>query len=328
MNKYIKWILGAAVLVFVLVFPFIVSKAYHMHIALMIGIHILLALSLNLVTGYCGQLSIGHAAFYGVGAYTSALLTLTFPIPFWVAFFIAAIVSAFFGLLLGLPTLRLKGAYLVISTLGFGEIIRLILLNWIDVTRGPMGITGIKAPDSIFGLDFANKTNYYYLMVLIIAIVLILMRLVTNSRTGRAWIAIREDQLAAEVMGIHLAKYKLIAFVASAFVAGFTGSLYAHYVRFISPDTFVLSESIAVVIMVLIGGMGTLVGPIIGAIGITYLLEALRDLGQWRMVLYGLILFFCAVYLPKGLMGLYNYALIKIKSKREASVVKANEGGI
>lgn len=331
MKKYLKWIILAIVVVLVLLYPATNPKAYSIHIAIMMALHVLLALALNIVAGYCGQLSVGHAAFYGIGGYVSALLTMNLGLPFWVTIFISAIVSALFGLLLGLPTLRLKGAYLVISTIGFGEIIRLILLNWIDLTRGPMGITGISEPESFLGLDFGDKTVYYYLLLVIIAITLILMYKVVHSRTGRAWIAIREDQIAAEVMGIHLAKYKLIAFIISAFVAGYTGALYAHYVKFISPDSYVLQESISMVIMVLVGGMGTLIGPIIGGMGITYLLEVLREIGEWRMVFYGLLLFFCAIYLPKGIMGIVNNIVKKRKAKHKEKVVQASnasEGGI
>lgn len=328
MKKYLKWIVLAILVVLVLLYPATKPKAYNIHIAIMMALHVLLALALNIVTGYCGQLSVGHAAFYGIGGYVSALFALNLGVPFWVTFFLAAIISALFGLLLGLPTLRLKGAYLVIATIGFGEIVRLILLNWIDLTRGPMGITGIQAPEPLFGIEFVSKTSYYYLLIVIIAITLLLMYKIVHSRTGRAWIAIREDQIAAEVMGIHLAKYKLIAFVISAFVAGYTGALYAHYVKFISPDSYVLAESISMVIMVLIGGMGTLIGPIIGGMGITYLLEVLREIGEWRMVIYGLLLFFGAIYLPKGIMGIIHNIQVKRKAKHKEKLAKASEGGI
>lgn len=314
-KKKLKWPILAVILILAILLPTFITKAYSLHTCILIGIYILLALALNIVTGYCGQLSVGHAAFYGIGAYTAALLSVNLGLPFILTFFAAAILSAFFGLLLGLPTLRLKGAYLVIATIGFGEIVRQILVNWISLTRGPMGITGIPYPNMVLGIDFSSKQNYYYLILLIVVITLILMYMVTRSRTGRAWIAIRENQIAAEVMGIHLAKYKLIAFVISAFVAGYAGALYVHYVNFVSPDSFVLAESITMVITVIVGGMGTLIGPIIGAISIHYLLEALRDIGQWRMVVYGLLLFFSAIYMPKGLMGVYNALRNRYKRK-------------
>lgn len=316
MKRHIKSIGIAAIAIIVLVLPLLKLKAYVMHIALMAGIHVMLALGLNIITGYCGQLSIGHAAFFGIGAYTSALLTLNLGISFWLAILIASVLSAVFGILLGLPTLRLKGPYLVIATLGFGEIVRLILVNWVSMTRGPMGLPGIRPPEpiAIAGtvlVNFSSKRAYYYLVLAFIVLIVILMRKLANSKTGRSFIAIREDQIAAEVMGVNLGYYKLLAFSLSALIAGFAGGLYAHYVRFISPDTFISGESINLLTMIVVGGMGTIIGPIIGAVGITYLLEQMRVFAQYRMIFYGIILFLSSVYMPKGIMGLWELVVSK-----------------
>lgn len=298
---------GLAV-VLALVFPLLGIKNYYLHIAVLSLLHILLALGLNLIAGYAGQLSLAHAAFFGIGAYTAALLTLTQHWSFWLAAPMGALVAGLVAVAIGLPTLRLKGPYFVISSMGFGEIVRLIFLNWQSVTRGPNGLPGIPAPDPInlgfVKLTFESRMENYYLILSVLFVVLILYYNLVNSRIGRALRAIRNDYIAAQVMGIHIAFYRILAFAGGAALAGLTGALYAGYIRFISPDTFTSGESINILIMMVIGGMGTIVGPIIGALSITYLLETMRVFAEYRLVIYGLLMFVVILYMPQGVAGM------------------------
>ena len=291
-----------------LAFPLLGFKNYYLHIAVLSLLHILLALGLNLIAGYAGQLSLAHAAFFGIGAYTTALLTLTQHWSFWLAAPVGAVVAGLVAVAIGLPTLRLKGPYFVISSMGFGEIVRLIFLNWQSVTRGPNGLPGIPAPDPInlgfVRLTFESRTENYYLILCVLFVVLVLYYNLVNSRVGRALRAIRNDYIAAQVMGIHIAFYRILAFAGGAALAGLTGALYAGYIRFISPDTFTSGESINILIMMVIGGMGTIVGPIIGAVSITYLLETIRVFAEYRLVIYGLLMFVVILYMPRGVAGM------------------------
>ena len=291
-----------------LAFPQLGLKNYYLHIAVLSLLHILLALGLNLIAGYAGQLSLAHAAFFGIGAYTTALLTLNQHWSFWLAAPIGAVVAGLVAVAIGLPTLRLKGPYFVISSMGFGEIVRLIFLNWQSVTRGPNGLPGIPAPDPInlgfIKLTFESRMESYYLILFVLFGVLILYYNLVNSRIGRALRAIRNDYIAAQVMGIHIAFYRILAFAGGAALAGLTGALYSGYIRFISPDTFTSGESINILIMMVIGGMGTIVGPIIGAVAITYLLETMRVFAEYRLVIYGLLMFIVILYMPQGVAGM------------------------
>ncbi len=301
--------IGVAVAVILaLVFPQLGFKSYYLHIAVLSLIHVLLALGLNLIAGYAGQLSLAQAAFFGIGAYTSALLMLNLHWSFWLAAPVGALFSGLVAVAIGLPTLRLKGPYFVISSMGFGEIVRLIFLNWQSVTRGPNGLPGIPAPDPInlgfIKLTFESRMESYYLILFVLFGVLILYYNLVNSRIGRALRAIRNDYIAAQVMGIHIAFYRILAFAGGAALAGLTGALYSGYIRFISPDTFTSGESINILIMMVIGGMGTIVGPIIGAVAITYLLETMRVFAEYRLVIYGLLMFVVILYMPQGVAGM------------------------
>jgi branched-chain amino acid transport system permease protein len=310
----VKQLSISASVLLALLFPQFGLKSYYLHIAILALINILLSLGLNVIAGYAGQLSLAQAAFFGIGSYTSALLMLNFGLAFWLAA-VAGILSAMLvAVVFGLPTLRLKGPYFVIATLGFGEIVRLILLNWDRVTRGPNGLIGIPSPNPIplgvTTLTFDSKIGMYYLILVILLVVLVLYHNFVNSKINRALRAIHDDQIAAEVMGINLTFYKIVAFAAGAGLSGLAGALYASYIRFISPDTFTISEAINILIMMVLGGMGTIVGPVIGAVGITYLLESMRFFKDYRLVIYGLAMFVMILYMPGGLVG-------AVKSTRE-----------
>ena len=308
---------------FALVFPLLGFKNYYLHIAVLSLIHVLLALGLNLIAGYGGQLSLAQAAFFGIGAYVSALLMMNLHWSFWLAAPTGAVVAGLVAVAIGLPTLRLKGPYFVISTMGFGEIVRLILLNWESVTRGPNGLPGIPAPDPIslgfVTLSFESRAESYYLILFVVFGVLILYYNLVNSRIGRALRAIRNDYIATQVMGIHVAFYRILAFGVGAALSGLTGALYAGYIRFISPDTFTIGESINILIMMVIGGMGTISGPIIGAVFITYLLETMRVFAEYRLVIYGLLMFLVILYMPHGIAGMLKKLSLRVRAgKKEA----------
>ncbi len=312
-----------------LALPHLGLKAYYMHMAIIILVYVLLGSSLNLITGYAGQLSLAHAAFFGIGAYTSALLPLRVGWSAWAAMPVAGLLAGIAGVFLGIPTLRLKGPYLVIATLSFGEIVRQTEVNWISLTRGPMGLTGIPGLDPIrvpgVGmLAFSDKASYYYLLLVVVTGLCYLMRNLAQSRTGRAWMAIREDQVAAEVGGINLAFYKVLAFALGATVAGIAGSLYVHYVGFVSPDSFTISESIHILTMVAVGGMGTVAGPVVGAAVITYLLESLRALSEYRLILYGILLFLVSVAFPGGIVGEVARLLARAREGDQKRVLEGN----
>ena len=305
-----------ALLALAIIIPLAISNTYVLHILISIGLYIVLALSLNLVTGFAGQLSLGHVAFYGIGAYTSALLMLNFHVNFWFATIVSAVVAALFGFLLGLPTLRLKGDYLAIVTLGFAEIIRIVLINWAEVTRGPMGLPGIPSPE-LFGFSFASREAFYYLILVFVVFTIIFMSRLTNSGVGMAMQTVKADEIAAESIGIYPIKYKLMAFVIAAAFAGVAGSFYASYISFISPDTFVYNDSCTILAMVVLGGLGSVPGSIIGASVLTLIPELLRSLSSFRMLIFGSLMIFMMIYRPAGFWG---------ANKRVLNIYKINAG--
>ena len=308
------------VIVFAFALPYMGLRSYYLHIAVLSLINALLALGMNLPAGYAGQLSLAQAAFFGIGSYAAALCMLNLKLSFWLATVAGIGLSVLVAIGFGLPTLRLKGPYFVISTLGFGEIIRLLFLNWESITRGPNGLSGIPAPDAInLGftvLTFESKTGCYYLILIILLLVLLVYRNLIHSRIGRAFRAIHSDQVAAEVMGINLTFYKVFAFACGAGLSALAGALYAGYVHFISPDTFTVGEASNIMIMMVLGGMGTIIGPIVGAVAITYLLETMRVFADYRMIIYGLLMFLMIVYMPGGLAGAFAHLLARFKQRR------------
>ncbi len=269
-------------------------------------LYIMLALGLNIVVGYAGLLDLGYIAFYAVGAYLYALLAspqFGIHLPFWILLPLGALVAAGFGVLLGAPTLRLRGDYLAIVTLGFGEIIRIFLNNLnapVNITNGPQGINlidpirigdvSLSQSQTFFGVTFPNLYLYYYLFLAAALIVIFVSLRLQDSRIGRAWVAIREDEVAAEAMGINTRNIKLLAFAMGASFGGISGGLFAGFQGFISPESFNLFESIIVLCMIVLGGMGNIAGVILGAVLLTMLPEALRYLGELQYVLIGRVL--------------------------------------
>jgi branched-chain amino acid transport system permease protein len=290
--------------IFALVFPFI-SSMYQINIMITGLIYVMLGLGLNIVVGLAGLLDLGYVAFYAVGAYSYALLNYHFGISFWIALPIGAGLGAFFGILLGFPVLRLRGDYLAIVTLGFGEIIRLILENWNEFSFGPSGIANIPRP-SFFGvqLSLQNATIYiYYLMIFLVIFTIFVVQRLQNSRIGRAWIALREDEVACEAMGIDKRKTKLTAFALGATWAGMAGVIFAAKTTFINPASFTIWESIIILCIVVLGGMGSIVGVVIGAFILILLPEYLRVFSEYRMLVFGAILVVMMVFRPGGIVS-------------------------
>jgi branched-chain amino acid transport system permease protein len=286
-------------------------------------LYILLALGLNIVVGFAGLLDLGYIAFYAVGAYVYALLAspqFGLHLPFWVILPIGAAVAALFGAMLGAPTLKLRGDYLAIVTLGFGEIIRIFLNNLsrpVNITNGPQGITGID-PFSLPGFRFDTPLKFYYLLLAIVLVVIVINLRLQNSRIGRAWEAIREDEIAARAMGINTRNLKLLAFAMGASFGGLAGGMFSAIQAFISPESFILVESIMVVSMVVLGGMGNIWGVILGAVLLSFIPEILRwtvtplqealfgrmviEPEVIRMLLFGLALVLVMLFRPAGLL--------------------------
>lgn len=300
-QKHRIWFNLGAIAILALM-PLVVRQSYYMGILCRILLYATLAGSLNAINGYSGQTCIGHAGFFCIGAYCEAILATRLGLSFWMVLPIAGIVTAIFGGVVALPTLKMKGIYLSIVTLGFSEIVRLVALNWEGLTGGPMGIKGIPVP-TIFGLQFSGSKTYYYIFLAIAVLFVFITGRVIRSRVGRAWTAIREDELAAKSLGVQTPFYKATNFMYGAFWAGIAGAAYAPYVRFIDSTMFSLDEGFNILSMVIIGGQGTLVGPVVGSVIVNLLTELLRPIGQWRMVAYGMLIILMMWWRPQGLVG-------------------------
>ena len=275
--------------------------AFIVHLAILAGIYIILAVSLNLIVGYAGQVSLGHAAFYGIGAYASTLVAMSWEVPYPLAALWAMLVSGLCGLALGLPTLRLKEDYLAIVTLGFGVIIDLVIRN-LEITGGPDGIVGVPTP-VILGLSFRNPLLYLLLVGLGVGFSLLFTYLLVNSYHGRALKAIRDHEITAQVMGINSPAYKVAIFALAAALAGLAGSLFAHYIKHINYESFGLHTSILIVCMVVLGGMGSILGSVVGAVILTILPETLRQFQAYQDLIYGGLLVALLIWRPQGLLG-------------------------
>lgn len=295
--------LALVVLALAVGYPFVTSL-YQTSIMVNALIYVMLALGLNIVIGLGGMLHLGYAAFYLVGAYTYALLNSSFGIGFWIALPIGAVLSMVFGILLAIPVLRLRGDYLAIVTLGFGEILRIIALNWGAVTGGPSGIKGIARP-ALFGinLSLSEATTYTYFIVLglVILTIFVVYRL-ENSRIGRQWVAMGEDDVAARAMGVNTVRAKLTAFAMGALWAGLAGVVFAARTTFINPESFRVWESVLILSMVVLGGMGSIPGVIVGALLLILLPEYLRAFSQYRLLIFGALLVIMMVFKPAGLI--------------------------
>ena len=301
--RYLYPLAGAAAL-FALLFPHLFST-YQTNIMITALMYVVLGLGLNIVVGLAGLLDLGYVAFYAVGAYTYALLNLHFGLGFWAVLPVGALIAALFGILLGFPVLRLRGDYLAIVTLGFGEIIRLILENWNAFSKGPSGIANISRP-GLFGLELSLGSAIlymYYLMVALVIVTIFVVNRLQDSRLGRAWIALREDEIACQAMGIDKTKTKLTAFALGATWAGMVGVIFAAKTTFINPASFTFLESAIILCIVVLGGMGSIVGVMLGALILILLPEYLRALSDYRMLAFGAILVVMMIFKPRGIIA-------------------------
>lgn len=275
---------------------------YLLDVAILGGIYIILALGLNVVIGFTGLLNLGFVAFYAIGAYAYALLNVKLGLNFWQSLPLCLGLTTLSGFILGVPALRLRGDYLAIVTLGFGEITRLILNNWNSFTGGPNGISGITAP-SVLGASLGRLNRYYYITLIAVALTYAVVSRIRASRIGRAWIAIREDEIGASSMGINTTRYKLYAIAFGSLWAGLAGVLFAAKMQFVSPESFTFMESVLIVCMVILGGLGSIGGVIIGALILVALPEVLREIQSYRMLALGAGLILMMVFRPQGLFG-------------------------
>lgn len=290
--------------IFALIFPFVFSH-YQINVMTTALIYVMLGLGLNLEVGLAGLLDLGYVAFYAVGAYSYALLNHHFGLGFWALLPVSALIAAFFGILVGFPVLRLRGDYLAIVTLAFAEIIRLVLENWNSFSFGPSGISNIPRP-GFFGITLTPEQSaiyMYFLLIALCALTIFVTYRLQHSRIGRAWVALREDELACEAMGIDKTKAKLAAFALGATWAGMAGVLFAAKTTFINPASFTFMESAMILSIVVLGGMGSIPGIIIAALAIILIPEYLRFLGDYRMLLFGAALILMMIFRPGGLLA-------------------------
>ena len=286
--------------------PLVVHDEYFLHLCIVSAIFVVVALGLNLIVGYVGQLSLAHAAFFALGAYMSALLFLQLKWSMWIGLPAAALGTGIIAFALGWIILRVRGHRFVIITVAFAEIMRLVATNWIDVTRGSMGLPGLQIPaltiPGVGDIDLTPKARFYYVALIAALVTFWLCTRIVRSSIGRTFVLVRENEVLAESLGISAFRYCMIAFVSGAAMAGAAGALYGHYVGFVSPDLFNFSYITIMLIMVILGGKGTLLGPVLGAVIFTFLPELLRDASQYRMVLFATILILATMFMPRGIV--------------------------
>ena len=318
-NPRRRAMLFVALAVAAIAFPQLLSS-YQTNVMTTALMYVVLGLGLNIVVGLAGLLDLGFVAFYAVGAYTYALLNHHFGLGFWTILPLGGLLAACFGILLGFPVLRLRGDYLAIVTLGFGEIIRLVLENWGEFSKGPSGISNIARP-SLFGMELdlhGSIVFNYYLMVLFVIFTIFVVNRLQNSRLGRAWIALREDEIACQAMGIDKHRTKLVAFSLGAFWAGLMGVVFAGKTTFVNPASFTFMESAIILAIVVLGGMGSIVGVILGALILILMPEYLRGLSQYRMLAFGAILVCMMIFRPQGLIANIRRTYVYKKTPNDA----------
>ena len=320
-----KKILVALLMAVLIVLPMALNNQYLLTVAVKIGSYVIFALGLNVLTGYTGLVSLGHAGFVAVGAYTSSLLAVKMGMNFFGATILGMVVAGLVGVLLGLPTLRVTGTYLSIITLGFGEIVKMIAMNWTPVTNGTLGVKNIPKP-SLFGIDLtiSNYGLYYMMLVLLLAATLFCIALL-RSKSGRAMQAIRADELAGVMMGINTTAYKILAFVISACICAMGGSLYSTLIGYIDPNTFNFDVSTLILSVVILGGMGTIRGMFVGAALLIAFPEVSRFLMEYRFVLYGVILVVMMRFRPQGILGWRSTLPYRLSPEVQKRVEQADQ---
>jgi branched-chain amino acid transport system permease protein len=302
-TSLVKGIVFGLGLLVLLAFPLVAPNRYVVHIVNMAGIYILMSLGLNLAMGYCGQINLALAAFMAMGAYTAALLNTRLGVPFWINLPLGMILAGITGALIALPMLKVKSHYLALVTIGLAETINIILVNETWLTEGPLGISGIQMPN-LFGIPIDGDERYYYLVLACVVIGFLAARQIINHRTGRAFVAIRDNEVAARAMGVNVARYQILSNTIAGVYCGVAGVLYAHMNTYISPDIFEFKTALFVLTMTLIGGMGSLAGSVVGGLGLPIALEYLRAFKNWQLVGFGIAIMLVVLFMPGGVMGL------------------------
>lgn len=285
--------------------PLVMKNEYHVRVLANLGIWMLLTTGLEIVAGACGQLSLGHAAFYGIGGYTSAILTLKAGLPFWASLPVSAVAAMGAGFLVGIPSLRFRGPYLVLVTIAFNYITHTVFLNWKSVTGGYEGMTGVPVP-RLFGFEFGTPHRFVYIVIVLATVLILIYYRLHHSSIGRAWLSIRESESASEACGVPVSRFKLLAFAISTLYAGVAGCLFVHLNRFVSPEPFNFDVSVHILAMLVIGGLYRPFGGVTGAVILTFANEYLATFPLVANLLFGVLLIVILKFMPDGVVGLVS----------------------
>lgn len=310
-------------IIIAIIFPLIIQNAYYIHVMTLAFIWIIAVYGLNLLAGYTGYLSLAHAGFFAIGAYALGLLTVKAEMGFWIAFILAPIIATVFGFLIGLIALRTKEHFFAIYTLCVGYVIYLVIDKWDSLTEGVRGLIGIPAPENIGPISFEGPLSQYYLVLTILLLVIFIIYRIVHSLVGRTFIAIRNSEPLAQSLGISTMKNKLLAFVLSSFFAGLAGALYASFIRFLGPEVGSTNITFDLLMYLIVGGIGTLSGPIVGTIIVVWASQNLQFLQDFRMLIFGPLLALLIIFAPRGLVGIFSDWQIKQKDKKKKIIQKS-----
>ena len=321
-NFFASPAMKVVLLAFALIFPLIAGSEYQIYVMALAFIWAIAVYGLNIITGFCGQLNLAHGGFFAIGAYVVAILTVDHGWAFWPAFVASGVFSAVFGFLVGIVSLRLKEHYFAIFTLCVGFIIYLLLDKWEALTHGSLGIINIAPPEGFGLIDFTRTIPFYYLVLFFLVLAIVLVSRISSSLVGRTFLAIRISDDLAQSLGINLMRNKVLAFVLSTVYAGLAGGLYAGVVRFIGPAEAEVVHTFDIITYLLVGGIGTLMGPLVGTMAITWLTQAVQSLEEYRMIVFGPMLVLLVIFMPKGVVGTF----LTWRGRRLASKAPAKEG--
>ncbi|MEC8879859.1 branched-chain amino acid ABC transporter permease [Alloalcanivorax venustensis] len=321
-NFFASPAMKVVLLAFALIFPLIAGSEYQIYVMALAFIWAIAVYGLNIITGFCGQLNLAHGGFFAIGAYVVAILTVDHGWAFWPAFVASGVFSAVFGFLVGIVSLRLKEHYFAIFTLCVGFIIYLLLDKWEALTHGSLGIINIAPPEGFGLIDFTRTIPFYYLVLFFLVLAIVLVSRISSSLVGRTFLAIRISDDLAQSLGINLMRNKVLAFVLSTVYAGLAGGLYAGVVRFIGPAEAEVVHTFDIITYLLVGGIGTLMGPLVGTMAITWLTQAVQSFEEYRMIVFGPLLVLLVIFMPKGVVGTF----LTWRGRRLASKAPAKEG--
>ena len=321
-NFFASPAMKVVLLAFALIFPLIAGSEYQIYVMALAFIWAIAVYGLNIITGFCGQLNLAHGGFFAIGAYVVAILTVDHGWAFWPAFIASGVFSAVFGFLVGIVSLRLKEHYFAIFTLCVGFIIYLLLDKWEALTHGSLGIINIAPPEGFGLIDFTETVPFYYLVLFFLVLAIVLVSRISSSLVGRTFLAIRISDDLAQSLGINLMRNKVLAFVLSTVYAGLAGGLYAGVVRFIGPAEAEVVHTFDIITYLLVGGIGTLMGPLVGTMAITWLTQAVQSFEEYRMIVFGPLLVLLVIFMPKGVVGTF----LTWRGRRLASKAPAKEG--